>query len=143
MDNVADPWYISSSGFVKDLQDEDYNQHPDNVNANIPQSENYPLNNDNANGLDNLIGMDYYNIDDLLTQELRDLDIPLVPSPRAGDDLCDKKNMDSAWSFGDDNNKFSHYSKKSMSSHKRGLSGTAIFGFLGHNKTLSLSLIHI
>lgn len=26
-----------------------------------------------------------------------------------------------------------------MSSHKRGLSGTAIFGFLGHNKTLSIS----
>lgn len=35
--------------------------------------------------------MDYYNIDDLLTQELRDLDIPLVPSPKTGDGSSDKR----------------------------------------------------
>ncbi|QHS74868.1 DNA-binding transcription factor ACE2 [Saccharomyces paradoxus] len=139
MDNVVDPWYINPSGFAKDIQDEEYAQHHDNVDPTIPQADNYPSNNENDDGLDNLLGMDYYNIDDLLTQELRDLDIPLVPSPKTGDDPRDKKSIDRTWNFGDENNKISHYSKKSMSSHKRGLSGTAIFGFLGHNKTLSVS----
>lgn len=139
MDNVVDPWYINPSGFAKDTQDEEYVQHHDNVNATIPPPDNYILNNENDDGLDNLLGMDYYNIDDLLTQELRDLDIPLVPSPKTGDGSSDKKNIDRTWNLGDENNKVSHYSKKSMSSHKRGLSGTAIFGFLGHNKTLSIS----
>lgn len=69
------------------------------------------MNNENDDGLDNLLGMDYYNIDDLLTQELRDLDIPLVPSPKTGDGSSDKKNIDRTWNFGDENNKVSHYSK--------------------------------
>ncbi|CAI4046171.1 hypothetical protein SKDZ_12G1760 [Saccharomyces kudriavzevii ZP591] len=139
MDNVADPWYIDPSGLVKDPQDEVYARHHDNVNPSIPQLENYSSNNEGADGLDNLLGMDYYNIDDLLTQELRDLDIPLVPSPMTGDEPSDRKDIDKTWNFASDNHKPSHYSKKSKSSHKRGLSGTAIFGFLGHNKTLSIS----
>ncbi|EJS42720.1 ace2p [Saccharomyces arboricola H-6] len=131
MENVADPWYMSPSGLVKDAQDEGFSA--------LAQPDNYHLNAEGANGLDTLLGMDYYNIDDLLTQELRDLDIPLVPSPRIGDDPGAKENINGTWNFVDDRNKPSHYNKKSVSSHKRGLSGTAIFGFLGHNKTLSIS----
>lgn len=135
MDNIADPWYINPSGLVKNPEDGEFSQH----NGNVHQSGSYPLNSEGAEGLDNFLGMDYYNIDDLLTQELRDLDIPIVPSPRIGDDPNDKNNIERSWNFVSDNNKSSHYGKKSMSSHKRGLSGTAIFGFLGHNKTLSIS----
>lgn len=75
----------------------------------------------------NIFDVNYYEIDNLLTQELQDLDIPMIPSPKS-------RNADI------NNNWDNTQEKKSTAvSHKRGLSGTAIFGFANHNKTLSIT----
>lgn len=73
--------------------------------------------------------LDYSDIDAMLTQELRDLDIPMLgefdPAGPAGG---------SQHASGTPGGR-----PPSAFSHKRGPSGTAIFGFLSHNKHLSIS----
>ncbi|CCF59633.1 hypothetical protein KAFR_0H02240 [Kazachstania africana CBS 2517] len=90
--------------------------------------------NDKLNNVTNdgpVFDLNYDDIDYLLTQDLRDLDIPMIPSPLMNENNSSARNV---------NGLASHSSKQSVS-HKRGLSGTAIFGFMNHNKTLSISSI--
>lgn len=90
------------------------------------------LTNYNDNMMDNLLDFNYNDVDALLSEELKDLDIPLAPSPR---DL----NMNAEQSLNWMQDIQGHRSNKPSMSHKRGMSGTAIFGFKNHNKTLSIA----
>ncbi|SCU86366.1 LANO_0C07756g1_1 [Lachancea nothofagi CBS 11611] len=77
----------------------------------------------------------YEDIDEFLTQELKDLDIPMIPQrvssqPNSGDSAS----YDAVWNRPTDNNV-----ETPRKSHNRGPSGTAIFGFTNHNKQLSVS----
>ncbi|CEP63208.1 C2H2-type zinc finger protein LALA0_S07e04896g [Lachancea lanzarotensis] len=100
------------------------NKNFDPSNLGIPDAE-----------LANLFPSSYEDIDDFLTQELKDLDIPMIPqslNPRAGS--SSPARCDTVWNR--DSNLPSGTPQKS---HKRGPSGTAIFGFANHNKQLSLT----
>ena len=86
--------------------------------------------------------LDYGDIDNLLTQELKELDIPLAPEQDQGGDA----EFDWRQNILASPNQFQsqHSKKPSLAQarlHKRGPSGTAIFGFANHNKTLSISSI--
>lgn len=84
----------------------------------------------------NNFDLQYSDIDNLLTQELKDLDIPMAPSPNEnGVDWRQNNIIVTPQQFG------GQHSKKPSMAHKRGMSGTAIFGFANHNKTLSISSI--
>ncbi|KAG0668480.1 Metallothionein expression activator [Maudiozyma exigua] len=84
----------------------------------------------------NNFDLQYSDIDNLLTQELKDLDIPMAPSPNEnGVDWRQNNIIVTPQQFGE------QHSKKPSMTHKRGMSGTAIFGFANHNKTLSISSI--
>ena len=98
----------------------------------------------------------YEDVDALLTKELQDLDIPIIPETSAmGQQVIpdDKREEDMKWaedmlnfnistSVGEDNNNNNSYPlKEQTAKHKRGPSGTAIFGFINHNKTLSISSV--
>lgn len=82
----------------------------------------------------NLYSKDYDDVDGFLTQELRDLDIPMIPQVDV-----DNNDMNFLTSVNYWNNADSVSTPRK--SHARGPSGTAIFGFSGHNKTLSISSI--
>ena len=107
----------------------------------------------------------YEDVDALLTRELQDLDIPIIPeTPVVGPTtttttlgqqaITNKGEEDMKWAedmlnfnignpIGEDNtitNSIDQFNG-SATKHKRGPSGTAIFGFLNHNKTLSISSV--
>lgn len=106
-----------------------------------------------------LFDSNYYDIDNFLTQELRDLDIPMFPTTQdtnSDDQLLNwngyanyQNNSVSNNNTNNDDGNTNNYGminnnnnmgqSHGMPSHKRGLSGTAIFGFTNHNKTLSIS----
>lgn len=84
--------------------------------------------------LGNFFSSNYEDIDDFLTQELKDLDIPMVPQKfAAGTDSQAFLNYDAVWTRDEGT------TGTPRKDHKRGPSGTAIFGFSNHNKQLSIS----
>ncbi|KAL3231053.1 Metallothionein expression activator [Nakaseomyces bracarensis] len=95
----------------------------------------YGEQNQNNELLENFFDFNYNDVDNLLTEELKDLDIPMAPSPR---DFNNNGNTEEYFNWTENSNS---RSKKPSVSHKRGLSGTAIFGFRNHNKTLSIASI--
>lgn len=123
-------------------------------NNKVAANNNCTITTTNNVATDDLFDMNYYDIDNFLTQELRDLDIPMLPNTQDssitnGDDQllnwngysnCQNNNNSSNYGIIEDtgNNIYTNKSQN-MPSHKRGLSGTAIFGFTNHNKTLSIS----
>ncbi|SCU90135.1 LADA_0F02036g1_1 [Lachancea dasiensis] len=79
----------------------------------------------------------YEDIDEFLTQELKDLDIPMIPQNFTSQtEIGYHAGYDAVWNR--ENERAADTPRKS---HKRGPSGTAIFGFANHNKQLSLSKI--
>ncbi|SCU87034.1 LAFA_0E04302g1_1 [Lachancea sp. 'fantastica'] len=89
--------------------------------------------------LANLFPSSYEDIDDFLTQELKDLDIPMIPqrlntNTNGHADLSSPARCDTGW-----NRDINLPLGTPQKSHKRGPSGTAIFGFANHNKQLSLT----
>ena len=79
----------------------------------------------------------YEDIDEFLTQELKDLDIPMIPQKLGNNaDAETFLPYDTVWNRADET------SETPQKTHKRGPSGTAIFGFANHNKQLSLSKIN-
>lgn len=125
-----------------------------NRNNNDTGNNNYPIATANNATTGELFDMNYYDIDNFLTQELRDLDIPMLPrtqdsSITNGDDQllnwngysnCQNNNTTSNYDVINNNSNYNYTSQlQNMPSHKRGPSGTAIFGFTNHNKTLSIS----
>ncbi|CCD26033.2 DNA-binding transcription factor ACE2 NDAI_0G02560 [Naumovozyma dairenensis CBS 421] len=124
MDNIIGPnnIYYQQPYLIKSSTNSCNNNNNNNDNTNAPLFE-------DQDNFDSLFDLNYTDIDSLLTQELKDLDIPLIPT-----DNNNSSNDSNQW-----NNH--QYGKKSMS-HKRGPSGTAIFGFLNHNKNLSISSVN-
>ncbi|SCV00082.1 LAME_0G07404g1_1 [Lachancea meyersii CBS 8951] len=85
--------------------------------------------------LANLFPSNYEDIDDFLTQELKDLDIPMIPQNlNIRPEVRSPARCDTVW-----NRDTNVPVQNSHQSHKRGPSGTAIFGFANHNKQLSLT----
>lgn len=83
--------------------------------------------------IEDFFDFNYNDVDALLTEELKELDIPMAPSPR---DFTNNGGTDEYFNW---NLASGSRSQKPSVSHKRGLSGTAIFGFRNHNKTLSIA----
>lgn len=86
-----------------------------------------------------LLGLECDDVDNLLSQELKDLDIPLMPK-------ASRNPSSNGDGIGSGGNSFVYnectedpYSLNRYNAHKRAPSGTAIFGFHNHNKTLSIS----
>lgn len=150
MENTADSWTIDPTELLK----------PANILNNkrnaiyTPESESNMFlknditknNNNNSNNITNAdpLGINYYDIDNFLTQELRDLDIPMIPSDNIPQNIpfSNNNNPTDQFTLMDDNGVFNQIASIGNSnsiSHKRGMSGTAIFGFANHNKTLSIS----
>lgn len=100
-----------------------------------------------SNEFDKLLNMNYNDVDNLLTQELKDLDIPLIPQITASENIDEQQNLDgpnfelSRLQMDPvyDSTKFASNAGGGNAGHKRGPSGTAIFGFLNHNRTLSIN----
>ncbi|SCW04186.1 LAFE_0H07976g1_1 [Lachancea fermentati] len=117
-----------------DQNDMLYNQTMD-VGSKSSQNEAMPLPDEYFN---NFLSSNYEEVDEFLTQELKDLDIPMIPErtnyASADEDLM---NYNLMWQ---ENNEDGDTPRKM---HKRGPSGTAIFGFANHNKQLSISKMGI
>ncbi|QLL31962.1 hypothetical protein HG536_0C01300 [Torulaspora globosa] len=100
-----------------------------------------------ANEFDKLLNMNYNDVDNMLTQELKDLDIPLIPQTTASENTDEQQSLDGPkfelsrlqMDHAYDSTKFASSAGGGNAGHKRGPSGTAIFGFLNHNRTLSIS----
>ncbi|SMN20696.1 similar to Saccharomyces cerevisiae YDR146C SWI5 Transcription factor that activates transcription of genes expressed at the M/G1 phase boundary and in G1 phase [Maudiozyma saulgeensis] len=129
--------------FLQDVHDESFlNTSNNNAGAFDSQVFSKPLEfqdsaKDNLNPtIDNNFDLQYSDIDNLLTQELKDLDIPMAPSPSGNEFDWRQNNIITTPQQGG-----LQHSKKPSMAHKRGMSGTAIFGFANHNKTLSISSI--
>lgn len=130
MDFVNDPWHVNPSDL---LMGDDGGAMYDSVY--------------DSNEFEKLLNMNYNNVDSLLTQELRDLDIPLIPQTTASGSVNDQPSLDkSDFELSQlqvdepfDHAKFASNVGDGNAGHKRGPSGTAIFGFLNHNRTLSIN----
>ncbi|SCV04537.1 LAMI_0H16930g1_1 [Lachancea mirantina] len=85
----------------------------------------------NDNVFNSFLTTNYQDVDEFLTQELKDLDIPMMPERPASID--GDVNYDAVWDQG-----FESVATP-RKSHKRGPSGTAIFGFTSHNRELSIT----
>lgn len=165
MDSVIDSWLINPSSSLNDNNNNNNNNNSQNnihtpTNAMNLNTEDYlnnnTRNNNNPNNNDfnlnnyaqdayhpdqqkgttiskDVYDISYNDIDNLLTQELRDLDIPMAPSPNENQFDWKQNILTTPQQI-----QLKHSKKPSMA-HKRGLSGTAIFGFANHNKTLSIS----
>ncbi|CCK71304.1 DNA-binding transcription factor ACE2 KNAG_0G02470 [Huiozyma naganishii CBS 8797] len=137
MDTLLDPWNINPRDVVR----QENARHSDDRGQGNTDNTNYDFASANTNDLmfppnsdENIFDMNYYEIDKLLTEELQDLDIPMLPTNEEG-------NSDMNWMSSGNSNPQPQQQcgpRKSIS-HKRGLSGTANFGFANHNKTLSIS----
>lgn len=99
-----------------------------------------------SNEFEKLLNFNYNDVDGLLTQELRELDIPLIPQTTGSMNLSGTNNFDKGFEAGQsqiddtfDVTKFPGNTGTGNVGHKRGPSGTAIFGFLNHNRTLSIN----
>lgn len=128
MDSTLDPWVIDpqslwSSALLEQTTNNGNNQTDSNSNNN--NSNNMDLNTNNLHIPDN----NYYDIDQLLTEELRDLDIPIIPTDSNNNNI--NSGINNLPNFDNQAPNFKQ--------HKRDASGTAIFGFLSHNKQLSIS----
>lgn len=138
MESATDPWNINPSDLYKG---------PITNDPYLGFSGADPLGpNGDQNGIalgqeefEKLLGLECDDVDNLLSQELKDLDIPLVPrasrDPRNNDD--DGGNGGNSFVYNDCSE--DPYSLNQYNAHKRAPSGTAIFGFHKHNKTLSIS----
>lgn len=123
--------------FMQDINEESFLNLSNNGSGYDLQNFSKPSKlNSNAMVDTNNFDLQYSDIDNLLTQELKDLDIPMAPSPNEnGVDWRQNNIIVTPQQFG------GQHSKKPSMTHKRGMSGTAIFGFANHNKTLSISSI--
>lgn len=129
MNSVNDPWHINPSDLL-------------NGDGGVLYEDAF-----DANGLsdfDQLLGINYNDANNLLSQEFKDLDIPLITNSSCGRNSYDDQTPDtSKFKFDDlqvhDSHAAAKYGSSGATGHKRGPSGTAIFGFLNHNKTLSIS----
>lgn len=151
MEQSADPWSIDPSQLLKpgDMLNNNYNNKKKALYTPESDSNIFLNNNDNINNpneIDDPLGMNYYDIDKFLTQELRDLDIPMIPITQdTSVNFEDQFNWDASNNNGNNlnyntmNYDTSMTQSQTMPSHKRGMSGTAIFGFQNHNKTLSIA----
>lgn len=144
MESLTDPWHINPSDLLKanlpnagnvyndtcDM-DNDYRNNNNNDRNGAPHM-NFP-----PDDFARLLDINYDDVDQLLSQELKDLDIPLIPQVKNGNESYDSSNFDCGQLQKEDPFNLAKYNVKA--SHKRGPSGTAIFGFVNHNKTLSIS----
>lgn len=139
MDPVIDSWAIDPSELLRSANlfnnNTNSNNNNNHISLNTPQSEEET--NVFSLGVDSIDPntSNYYDIDNFLTQELRDLDIPMIPTTSTNDIPQDQDSQQFNWDYPSNNPIPTVEAPK----HKRGVSGTAIFGFAGHNKTLSIS----
>ena len=124
------------------------------------QSKEYPLPDDNFENFNPMMDI---NIEDFLTKELKDLDIPMLPKNELSKlDLDMFPNSDLSWNVVNDNDTLANSGningtndnsgitpRKLMPGqnqngyHRKQPSGTAIFGFSQHNKSLSIGAMTI
>ncbi|CCE61237.1 hypothetical protein TPHA_0A01540 [Tetrapisispora phaffii CBS 4417] len=90
----------------------------------------------------NYLDLTYENMDNVLSQKLNDLDIPLVPT-NAQNDITLNFDDDFNWNQlkidESTSTTVAPTYNNNTRQHKRGMSGTAIFGFANHTKELSIS----
>lgn len=149
MESLTDPWHINPADLLKANFPNAGNVYDDSCDMDNAYRNN---NNDDRNGAPNmslppddfarLLDINYEDVDHLLSQELKDLDIPIIPqggnnADYYGNAPYDSSNIDCGQLSKADAYNIPKYSAKAT--HKRGPSGTAIFGFVNHNKTLSIS----
>lgn len=135
---TTDESFLNTSGFGGAF---DLDAYPETKQQSQAQSQQPPPQQQNTGAELNNFDLNYSDIDNLLTQELKELDIPLAPdqTENAGEFDWRQNILASPKQF-----QSQHSRKPSLAQsrlHKRGLSGTAIFGFANHNKTLSISSI--
>ncbi|QLQ82369.1 hypothetical protein HG537_0H01310 [Torulaspora globosa] len=98
-----------------------------------------------GNEFDKLLNMNYNDVDNLLTQELKDLDIPLIPQTTVSENIDEQQDLEgpkfelSRLQMDQAYDSMKYASNVANTGHRRGPSGTAIFGFLNHNRTLSIN----
>lgn len=129
MNSVNDPWHINPSDLLSGT-------------GGVLYENDFDAN--GVNDFDQLLGMNYNDANNLLSQELKDLDIPLMPNSSCGRNSFKEDSPDTSKFRFDDLQVDDPYGSNKLKNnvatgHKRGPSGTAIFGFLNHNKTLSIS----
>ena len=134
-------WSINPSDILRYM--EHTNEHGDySINDNYTPEKNAPAKgfSDPTNKFENLLDLDYADVDNFLTQELNDLDIPMIPEGNGYQNNGNIDNFD--WGqlkLDDPYNMSNLVTTPGNNKHKRGASGTAIFGFADHNKTLSIT----
>ncbi|KAH3687207.1 hypothetical protein WICPIJ_001802 [Wickerhamomyces pijperi] len=155
--NVADDWLIESP-------EDSYSPGPfhdqlsyNKVSSSSQQQQYYDnpfLDHHNGSHADQMPSHeDYKTVDDFLTQTLNDLDIPLDPNMSTekyqhGHTLANGVTGQEEDYYEDMNMSINGISVSNMNTpvkkqHNKGkASGTAIFGFLRHNKTLSIPVSH-
>ncbi|CAR28718.1 hypothetical protein ZYGR_0U00760 [Zygosaccharomyces rouxii] len=141
MEPAADPWNINPSELLKGSMNSDPYIGFGNTN-NIYNNNNHVEASGMGFGqddLEKLLGFGCEDVDNLLSQELKDLDIPLMPraSKVNGNGAGDGDGITGLGFSGFNEDPYSL--NRHNNSHKREPSGTAIFGFHNHNKTLSIS----
>ncbi|GAV55125.1 hypothetical protein ZYGR_0AS04480 [Zygosaccharomyces rouxii] len=136
MESAADPWNINPSEIMRGSMNSDpYLGFGNNVNNNSYNNLEASEMGFGQDDFEKLLGFGCEDVDNLLSQELKDLDIPLMPQATKPDGDSDGVTGLGFNGFNED-----PYSlNRNKNSHKRAPSGTAIFGFHNHNKTLSIS----
>lgn len=129
MNSVNDPWHINPSDLL-------------NGDGGVLYEDAFDVN--GINEFDQLLGMNYSDANALMAQEFRDVSVPLMPQSSYGKNSHNNQSPDpSKFRFDDlqvdDSSNAEKFANSGAAGHKRGPSGTAIFGFLNHNKTLSIS----
>ncbi|EDO14684.1 hypothetical protein Kpol_344p4 [Vanderwaltozyma polyspora DSM 70294] len=146
----SERWNINPSDILKNVDNRNKLYDGENhFNKQLEYSAIDDISNKN-DGFDYGLDLNYDEMDKLLTQELNGLDIPMIPD--TDENKSNKKDNfglgDFDWNqlqlnFGTVNIETGSNSNDLITNnkHKRGQSGTAIFGFANHNKTLSISSI--
>lgn len=132
MESATNTWHINPSDLLKPNNGDDMYGVNGLVGINFNENNDLGL---PSQGMD-LFSANYDDVDNILTQELKDLDIPLIPQAADMNNYSSGKNIINQMAI-DEPYEIPKF--PSMSGHKRGPSGTAIFGFSNHTKTLSIT----
>lgn len=141
MESAADPWNIIPSDLLRESMNSDpyigFGDNNDKNSNNNNDSNNFGTG-FGQDDFEKMLGLECNDVDNLLSQELKDLDIPLMPRTGKVTQGSDGGGI-TGLGFSDFSEDPYSLNRHNANTHKRAPSGTAIFGFHNHNKTLSIS----